>query len=420
VFRKSLFSNQDSSDGNSDSGTSTANNNKNGAASQEELDPVAWRRGAEYRRIQKEAMSAIETDMAALEQSVLSREQAIAFAKEQPPKSPIHGEVHVRTVICSQCSAIMTSSEIAMEESKGKGSNNMICRECHLSTMEKRNSSPFLMGRSESDGGGIHSRSSGPRTEFYSAGISTLNDGASSKKEPRSGAVSPLTESIANERKIPIHPSDPITWRNQFTKAMQSRVSPKDAFINRNNTTEVQVSHHQDEVYPGKIDAGAKNVTIINLSSSVSSQPEFQDLASRTNRYTNRISDLERRRQDFQVNVWDAQYASALHRLNSIPKLEGSAEPDSELVFNNAPTRIENRDQTSKMKDDIIGMRRRYEERIESLLNKVSDLQSQLNTNQRELAKADAGKSHASQPKKSRLKVLREIVEKGELDDIPF
>jgi hypothetical protein len=84
VFRKSLFSNQESSDGNSDNGKSTAaNNNKNGATSQEELDQVAWRRGAEYRRIQKEAMSTIETDMAALEQSVSSREQAIEIAMEE-------------------------------------------------------------------------------------------------------------------------------------------------------------------------------------------------------------------------------------------------------------------------------------------------------------------------------------------------
>ena len=106
------------------------------------------------------------------------------------------------------------------------------------------------MGRRESDGGGIHSRRSGPQTEFYATGISTLNDGTSSSKKEPSRAASPVTESVANERKIPIHPSDPIsTWRNQFTKAMQSRVSPKDAFINRYNTTQVQVSHHRDKVY---------------------------------------------------------------------------------------------------------------------------------------------------------------------------
>ena len=72
---------------------------------------------------------------------------------------------------------------------------------------------------------------------------------------------------------------------------------------------------------------------------------------------------------------------------------------------------------SKKKNDDVILMKQRYEKQIESLSNKVSVLQSQLNAKQREVDKVAA---ENSQPKKSRLRLLRDVVEKGGLDDIPF
>ena len=422
VFRKSLFQNdndvnRDPNDSGGGSTSTTTDYGETTTTSQEEIDPVAWRRGADYRKRQEEAMKNIESEMAQLEQSVLSREEAIAFAKayEETPPDPFNQEQHVRTVICSQCSAIMTPSEITAEQAKGKDYIHMICRECHLSTMEKRNSSPFLVGRS----GALNSRASGgPRTEFYSSDVSTLDDGV--KKEP-SRVISPLTQSIASERKIPIRASDPMAWRNQFTKAMENRVLPKDASANRYNTTQVKVSRHEETINRETIDAGAKNDTALHFSPSESVLSAVQDLDSRNKRYANRIFDLEHFKKDLKSDVWDAQYASALHRQSSIRKME-EVTKDSESALNDAPTsNKDNSEQISKRKVDITSMKRRYEKRIESLLNEVNDLQSQLNASRKEVPKAAAEKPHVShEPKKSRRQALRDIVEQGELDDIPF
>ena len=330
-----------------------------------ENEAVAWRRGADYRRRQEEAMALIEKEMEELENSALSVEDARELAAKENDgnedangfffahadsngngnaNANINGDINTgnsqpTTILCSKCSSLMRHDEIVVERKRGRpNSNQMICRFCQVDSMRQRHASPYLMGRLGKNG------KPPPRTGMDE--IAPTKNKVIRKKVDKIRNMGPRTEDLTTDEirgngdDISIDgggsqrtEAQSIAWREHFMSAMTNRRPAttktgseaganivelrNDKRVSNQTTSDVSTKNQKNLMsrppLPQENQGGRDQITSKNM-------PVKQNTNSTSHRYSSRLQYLEKIKTQNPHNdrVSDALHKAALHRQQGI------------------------------------------------------------------------------------------------------
>ena len=330
-----------------------------------ENEAVAWRRGADYRRRQEEAMALIEKEMEELENSALSVEDARELAAKENDgnedangfffahadsngngnaNANINGDINTgnsqpTTILCSKCSSLMRHDEIVVERKRGRpNSNQMICRFCQVDSMRQRHASPYLMGRLGKNG------KPPPRTGMDE--IAPTKNKVIRKNVDKIRNMGPRTEDLTTDEirgngdDISIDgggsqrtEAQSIAWREHFMSAMTNRRPAttktgseaganivelrNDKRVSNQTTSDVSTKNQKNLMsrppLPQENQGGRDQITSKNM-------PVKQNTNSTSHRYSSRLQYLEKIKTQNPHNdrVSDALHKAALHRQQGI------------------------------------------------------------------------------------------------------
>ncbi len=278
------------------------------AKDKEEQDMAnAWRRGADYRRRQQEAMTLIEQEMEEVERNSLSKKEAYQAAKEQNSRKEKLDSSEPVAVICSMCGVLLTQKEIDTENKRGRtGMDEKVCRLCQVENLESKHGSPYLMGRVDRTGQppprlGISRdelyeqkedelRRIGPRTHYDDAEDTSLY---ASKSEGEKAA------------------ENAQAWRASFFASTKTSLRPGEEIV--------PIADKSGTNDPQKIDKNGSNPI-------KSKEPPLQmdeyiatnDTVTADHIHSKRMEDLLRTKDKYRNDVWQSHYNAAKYRQQGV------------------------------------------------------------------------------------------------------
>lgn len=433
---------------------------------EKENEAVAWRRGAEYRRKQEEAMALIENEMKYLEENAMSKEDARQLAAKERQHFQNEGTsannsvatpnldgrrdgFESMTLLCSRCNCLMAHDEIIVERRRGRGNpNQMLCRFCQVDNVRIKNGSPYLGGRL--------GRNGKPLPHMGMDSIAPTKDKVIRKKLEKIQKMAPRTEDFSHNDMYGYE--DPgagdkrteaqsIAWREHFHATMTRNSNAKmntkvpnrstasnsigpspnqkyDSMLKRpqpSNTTSPSSQNNPNQKQPNNERRGNQNQEQNPPLAPLNRNDKFIP------RYSNRIQDLNKHKDQYSKDVWNALRGSAMYRLRGSEQLDTVQtrnDPTSDLHINSNPQgRQINPNRSSNQSSELKQSKKEVDTlkaQIKELEMKVNDyeLQVQNSSSQMKAMKSmiEGMNKHQRPVKKKRLPSEKNGVEKVECD----
>ncbi len=274
------------------------------AKDKEEQDTAnAWRRGADYRRRQQEAMSLIEKEMEEVERNSLSMKEVYNVAKEQNARKEKLNSSEPVTVICSMCGVLLSQKEIDIENKRGRtGIDEKVCRLCQVENLESKHGSPYLMGRVDRTG------KAPPRLGISRDELYEQNENELRRIGPRTHYDDTEDTSLYASRSEGEKTAENVeAWRASFVSSAKTSLRPGEEIVPIVDKSRINYVERSDTY--GSIPMARKQSSV--------QTDEFianNDAAKNGGTSSNRMENLLRTKDQYRNDVWQCHYSAAKYR----------------------------------------------------------------------------------------------------------